>query len=83
MIRLVNVQGLTKPKVVELEKLLMEKCELVCLTETQQKYKKVTFSKGINTVDSMRKSTDKKGGGLLMMYKESCMNLKKNAKQQH
>ena len=31
----------------------------------------------INTVDSMRKSTDKKGGGLLMMYKESCMNLKK------
>ena len=70
---LVNVQGLTKPKLIELEQLLRTDCDLMCLTETQQKYEKLELSSGIEKVDSMREEKDKKGGGLLLMYKSGSL----------
>ena len=67
--RLLNIQGLTKVKTVEMGNLLAQEkyMNILCLTETQQKYKKVTFSEGVKCRDKMRKIEDKKGGGLSIL----------------
>ena len=73
IIKLINIQGLTKAKSLEVEELLKEKrneCCIVCLVETQQKYKKVDFSKGVKCVEKMRDMSDKKGGGLSVLMNE-------------
>lgn len=69
VINLVNVHGLTKPKILELEQLLARECDFMCLTETQQIYDRYELSKGIGKIESMREKKDKKGGALLLMYK--------------
>lgn len=72
-IKLINIQGLTKVKSLEVEELLKEKrneCCILCLVETQQKYKKVDFSKGVICVEKMRDMNDKKGGGLSVFMNE-------------
>lgn len=44
-IGLINIQGLTKYKAIELERVIKEEhLSLLCLTETQQKYKRVDFA---------------------------------------
>ena len=66
---LINVQGLTLDKKIEIERLISENGEcvnIVAVVETQMKYRKMDWSKGIQVVDKMRKEQDKKGGGLLM-----------------
>ena len=68
-IKLINIQGLTKPKAVELETIL-DNNDIICLTETQQKVEKLNFSKGIKTLVNMREKHEKKGGGLMPIYKE-------------
>ena len=66
-VNLVNVQGLTRSKLLELEGLLKTDCDIMCLTETQQKFEKYEASQGITMVESMREIKDKKGGGLRIM----------------
>ena len=69
-VKMINIQGLTKEKSVELEELLKEKDNelcILCLVETQQKYKKVDFSNSIKCVEKMREMEDKKGGGLSVL----------------
>ena len=48
---------------------MRDNCDILCLTETQQKIDRFEFSKGIKSIANMRKKEDKKGGGLLIMYK--------------
>ena len=69
-IKLLNVQGLTKSKAGELERLMVENSgdiNVMCIVETQQKFKKVDFSEAFATVDKMRSMGDKKGGGLTFL----------------
>ena len=69
-INLLNVQGLTNAKIIELEE-LMDNKSLLCLTETQLKIQKVNIDKEYRIYDSMRETNDKKGGGILMMHRIS------------
>ena len=70
-VKLINIQGLTKEKGVEVEELLLKENDyeinILCLVETHQKYKKVDFSDDVINVDKMRKLEDKKGGGLTVL----------------
>ena len=68
-INLVNVQGLTRSKLLDLEDILKTDCDIMCLTETQQRSEKYDVSDGIEMVERMREVKDKKGGGLRIMYK--------------
>ena len=70
-IHLLNIQGFTRAKQIEIEDLAKQDGVLVCLTETQQKYDKIALTKGISKVERMRDVLDKKGGGLLIAFKEN------------
>ena len=65
---LINVQGLTQTKVIELEDMLRQN-EITCLTETQQKIEKNRFKNSAGSM-TMRRKKEKKGGGLMIMYKK-------------
>ena len=58
---MLNIQGLTKVKAVKLEH-LFENNDILCLTETQQKIEKISFSRSIKHITSMRDVKEKKGG---------------------
>ena len=75
-IKLLNIQGLTKVKAIELENLFGNK-DILCLTETQQKLEKNNFSKNVKYVTSMRDVKEKKGGGLMILYKNGNILMKK------
>ena len=60
---LLNIQGLTQPKVIEIEGELKSN-DIYCLTETQMKRKQVKTSDSTRELHKMRSLTDKKGGGL-------------------
>ena len=66
---LLKVQGLTLDKKIEIERIISENGEcanIVAVRETEMKYRKMDWSRGIQVVDKMRKEQDQKGGGLLM-----------------
>ena len=66
---LINVQGLTLNKKIEIERIISENGEcvnIVAVVETQMKYRKMDWSKGIEMVDKIRKEQDKKGERLLI-----------------
>lgn len=69
-IKVINIQGLTKVKVHEIEDMMKDQKSIICLTETQQKYEKIQFTKGIMKKESMREKDDKKGGGITILYPE-------------
>ena len=75
-IKLLNIQGLTKVKAIELESLFWNN-DILCLTEAQQKMEKVNFSKNVKYVTSMRDVEEKKGGGLMILYKNGNILMKK------
>ena len=75
VISLVNIQGLTKPKVLELEQLIQQNWDLICLTEMQQKYDKLHMSRGIGKVESMRERDDKKEGVYSLCTKKTISTL--------
>ena len=67
---MLNIQGLTKVKAVELEH-LFENNDILCLTETEQKIEKISFIKSIKYITSMRDVKEKKVGGLKILYKKT------------
>ena len=64
--KLLNIQGLTKTKIIEIERLL-NKQTVLFLTETQQKFDKTNLSPAYLKYMSMRDQQEKKGGGLMMI----------------
>ena len=71
--KMINIQGLTKPKYIELEDMLNEEennVNIIVVTETQHKIDKINPSEGAKTISSMREEKDKKGGGLMVIYKD-------------
>ena len=58
-ITLLNIQGLTKVKAIELESLFGNN-DILCLTVIQQKMEKINFSKNVRYVMSMRDVKEKK-----------------------
>ena len=71
MVNLINTQGLTKHKLMELKKCLVQTVIVLYLTETHQRYDKLDIDRNLVKVDSMRKGQDKKGGGLMIIYKKN------------
>lgn len=65
------MQGLTTPKMLELERLIENDLDIVCITETQLVYDKVQISGHLKKYDSMRGKDEQKGGGLLVMFKDT------------
>ena len=63
-------------KAIELESLFGNN-DILCLTETQQKLEKINFSKIVKYVTSMRDVKEKKGGGLMILYKNGNILMKK------
>ena len=62
--KVINIQGLTKQKYIELESILNDKSynkNVIVITEKQQKIDKINPSKGAKILDSMREEKDKKG----------------------
>ena len=70
-ISLLNVQGLTNTKIIDIANLMKMENKIMCLTETQLKYGKVDIPDGIEKVERMREHKDKKGGGLLILFQKS------------
>ena len=71
--KVINIQGLTKQKFIELESMLNDKSynkNMIVITETQQKIDKINPSKGAKIVNSMKEEKYKKGGGISAIYKK-------------
>ena len=68
-INLLNVQGLTHAKWLELESFITFS-SILCITETHQKIFKFNIPDKILHIHSFRKEGDKKGGGLSILMKE-------------
>lgn len=66
---LLNIQGLSKSKVFEVEQLIKQDT-LLCLTETQQKFDQTMFNQHFDRYMNMRTQTDKKGGGLMILHRD-------------
>ena len=58
-----NVQGLTNPKLLELQNMI-DLNTILCMTETQQKIDRLNVKSDIDKVVCMRDLKSKKGGGL-------------------
>ena len=69
IVKVVNVQGLTKTKGMEIEELINDN-SIVCLTETQKKIRDVNFSETFEVIDNMREEKDRKGGGIMVLYRK-------------
>lgn len=67
-VKLINIQGLTKTKMLELGKLVC-KNTVLCLTETQEKIRKTKLNDDMESIESLREIEDKKGGGVMMIYR--------------
>ena len=57
-IKLLNIQGLTQVKAIEIE-IILSKNGIICLTETQHKFEKINFSHDIRYITSMPSMQDK------------------------
>ena len=68
---MINIQGLTNQKLFEIETLMQKEIDIFLITETQLREDKIIVSKGLRKIDEMRKGNDKKGGGLMVIYKDS------------
>ena len=69
MVKLLNIQGLTNEKYGEIH-YEVEHYILICLTETQKKIDNIRVEENIKVISSMRRMDEKKGGGLMLLYRE-------------
>lgn len=65
-----NIQGLSKTIGKEVKELICEN-STVCLTQIQKKIRAINFSKEIKIIDNMRGRKDRKGGIIVLAYKEN------------
>ena len=65
----VNIQCLTQAKMAEVEQMLGVGHDIVLLTETHQKNNKIDAADGIGKIESMRTLKDKKGGGMMALFR--------------
>ena len=65
----INVQGLTKPKLLELQE-FVDNRTILCLAETQHKYDKLNVRGDIDKYVCMRSISSKKGGGLMVLKRK-------------
>ena len=70
-IRYINIQGLTKTKIIEVEQLIQSENDVVVLVETQLKHDRIDVSENICKYDSMRDIEEKRGGGIMILYRNS------------
>ena len=71
-INLINVQYLTQPKYIEIENILendIDNINIFCLVETQQTRNSIKTRDSTKYLSQMREKSDKKGGGLLVIWK--------------
>ena len=69
-INLLNVQGLTQAKLVEIEESITNQ-NIFFLTETHNTRKRVYLKSNNTCIEKMRKVDDKKGGGLMVVWERS------------
>lgn len=55
---------------VEIEEMINDNYSIVCLTETQLKYNKIKINENCVMINKMRELQDRKGGGLMILYKK-------------
>ena len=67
-IYLLNIQGITQDKRLEVERIMSEEKDINIfgVTESQLKYKKMEWAGNIKMEEKMRSVRDKKGGGLMI-----------------
>merc|ERR1712074_209330 len=71
-LKFLNTQGLTQTKMIDIEKLLdnSENC-LICLVETHQVRDNIYTYKDSNTRSSFRKTGEKRGGGIQLVWSKN------------
>ena len=71
LIHLINIQGLSQTKMIDIENLMKssDKLAIFCVTETQLKRNSIKNSNNIKFIHQMRLPNDKKGGGLALFWK--------------
>jgi len=81
-IRYINIQGLTKEKMAEIEILMNndDGNKLFILSETQLKCDRVDVDENYRKIVSMRDANDLKGGGLMTIFKKDMDIMKKSLK---
>ena len=75
-IEMLNVQGLTEEKTVELLE-LVKPGVILCLTETQKKVDAIKRGEEVEVVQSMREMQDRRGGGLMCAVRRRDMKIEK------
>lgn len=55
----------------ELEQLLNGRYNVLCITETQLKINKIKANENCVAIENMREVNDRKGGGLMILYKDN------------
>lgn len=64
-----NINGYTESKICEIEESLdHEEMQMICLVETHHQGRKYMFKDKWGVIEKQRKITDKKGGGLAIIY---------------
>ena len=81
-LRVININGLTPDKYIEIEEefYTKEEINITCLTETHEKYEKIEPDRNITTFNVIRekKTDEKRGGGIqVMIPKMTRIDLKK------
>ena len=71
----INISGINKEKAREIEEIMKNKKNtLVLMTETHMKWDELEIDKSLEKIIKMREINDKKGGGLMIMYKRAEFN---------
>ena len=69
-IELINIQGLTQSKAIELDDRVRTNT-LLCITETQQTRNRIKFKPDKKSIEQMRTRDDRKGGGLMIVWNDT------------
>ena len=71
----INIRAITKEKLTELIHVVnMNELNVICITETHEKFQKVDIPKNFHHLSQRRAESDKKGGGLLLLTNKDVKN---------
>ena len=68
--KLLNIQGLTNTKITEIQEEI-DQDTIFCLTETQKKWNNIKTNHDLQVLSRMRSSDERKGGGLMLIYRKN------------